>query len=546
MIKRKYLFKIFIAFFVIAFTFSLLTAIIYFRSSLKLANLSLSSQEKLFMTQLKEKIDLKVNMSRTLAERVFASDVMLDYSHDDDANPIILLNTSNELKKHFNYDVQLGVSNMKNGRVIIQGTALTMKDFYKTIGFDQLRWQEIDAYWDKGNGQYVIANTNQDSWSESFLTIAQKMPLSNGESLLVFFSFYLKDIFKGVDFSNGEGFIILSDKEIKCWYFDKGMNIDDDKTIDIINLGLRNDTLQQGKFVNGSVEYGLHSLQSESFMAKFLYVTPIKDYKARIIIETLLVCIGLVLISLTIIYYASKKIYYPVAKLVNMFSGGEPLSGSEFSFIEKSITAVHDNYQKLSSLMESSQQPLKIKFLKDLITGLIFGENIDEQIEKFKLYNLRGRLSIVIFEVLETEKFESFSDVAAHEITKNINELLFEELSKYLYCEKIELSSRRCCFILGNINTSVLKSKLESVLTTISTVFEIEVIAAYSPDVVSVHELAKCFSDTMLTLEYNWGVQRKSVISKTDIKDFLSDIYYPLDTEKGFDKLYYQRQKGAR
>lgn len=227
--------------------------------------------------------------------------------------------------------------------------------------------------------------------------------------------------------------------------------------------------------------------------------------------------------------------YKPIRNIVGVFTGYEQKRGQdEFSFIRETALNIKKANDTLRETIPNNRLPLKHKFLRDLLIGLIPAEKIAPQIEKYELNTLRQEQTVVVMEFVNKNHLEDhFSKEAVQEIKSQTMTIIEEQLKQDTECEWLEWDDKRCVLIMREADMVKMKKLLNNSLSGIEIDFEIRIVASIGKPVRSVNEIEQSFHAALDLLEHRIVADHRTVITLHDL-EFMKQIsyFYPLDLER--------------
>jgi AraC-type DNA-binding domain-containing proteins len=305
----------------------------------------------------------------------------------DITKTLMIMQSSSELIEH----VELYVKGNANR----EGIRFTPE--YSMLSHSDLNDQYINLL--RNPRSFFWINTYPDNPKQEQLTLIQKVPGNSKDPaglLLVRINMdKLAQLFSTLTPYNGAKTIILQDDGATV--ITTGISEEDEGYVQDLIYDIRNKQQTEGLFYEESKGkkysvYYNHFSQVSTHWA-IISVAPIQVITAPLLSITKLIiavsCVALV-VTVTLAWMASRRIYSPVSKLVQMLSGyrSESLGTGidEFALINQRWQEINLESTTLHNKLKHELPHLKESFVQQLIQGYLYRYSSNELIERFRQY----------------------------------------------------------------------------------------------------------------------------------------------------------------
>jgi AraC-like DNA-binding protein len=442
----------------------------------------------------------------------------------------------------------IGITRMKDDLVVTSKGTSNLINFYKDMGIESAAQEEITQFFDNDRKTYpdshIIQSRIQNGASgyDKIITVYKKvrLPDRGNTKMLVLFSFYDKSFLPDYGIGKNETAAIIQGERIISFK----TNQEDGGQSAVLDTAMLEELnkLGNGKADSTSIVfsgYHIHMVNSGVLPWRYVYLAPVEGTRrqlAGILSETLMVSILLCLVGIGAAFFLVRKLYQPILNIINLFKpyGGNP-GQDEWAYIRENMSRMNSSNENLRNIIQNNRLPLEVKFIKDLLYGLVPDDAIDGQISRYDLDWLRGASICIVLEFTNYKELDdNFSKEAVFDIKSEILTLLREKLKKSLVCKVIELDYRRYAVIAKESDMTAVKKVFSNVLPDIEISSELSLVAAVGICCESAHEIDKSFNNALYVLENRFVLDKKPVISAEDVDMDLHNrnYFYPAELER--------------
>ncbi len=548
--KNKFFKKIFLAYIIIIFAYTSIAAAVFFYKSNESNLYRVNNTQKIALQQFRDNADNSLRTAIKLINQFKKDSNVLRYARHDVPNYYNVTQIYNKLNQNFFYDLgfTIAITKLANDPVITSSRTSDFDQFLENSGLDMSDIESIKEYFNDTDlfydSYYVL--TDKLPKEGDTLTIVNRQSPPYASDIYFFISFYTNELFPELNNSLSEGFAIAKDGNVITASIGKKIdfqalfdsqlmsNLYQDKGIsDDYGYAKPYDRIEQDN-------YTIHHIGSEVIKGwKYIYITPgdlSSNNLQSVLVFSVLFYIFLAILGLGVAFLAAKHLYKPIPNIVNILSSSNDseIQGDELSFIEESAVKIKNANERLKETIHFNKLPLKIKFLSDILYGLVSTEMVEENLKKYNLEYLKDGTTVCIIEFTNYQSlYDSFSKSAILDIVDQILIIIKEQLQYVLEFEILELNYKRYALIVNEENQNLIRKLLHPVLSDIEASFELTMVAAVGQPVESIYHIEESFNDALTILENRILTDKKLTISLEDIpltKD--KSYFYPMDFER--------------
>jgi AraC-like DNA-binding protein len=487
-----------------------------------------------------------------MTNQLKVSKEMMDYARTASRNYYTITNMFNILGKHVNaynnFGYKIDIAKSNDDLIITPTGTLERKRYYAEMGFTDRNLQEIEAYLNGNDfSRPLVLTDRRPAPAGKMMTLVKKDKVTESAEIVFFISFFEKHLLPMLN-DAGVGFgIVKGDKMIALKANAESAELERlilDKSVRLQDPGVYGYTKANDQ------GYSVHMTRSDVLgNIGYVYVTRNDVVKSKLmpmILDAAKVYGLLILLGIGLALIMTNRMYKPVRHIVNAFKGIQENPGQdELTYIRETALQIKKANEILRETIRNNRLPLRNKFVRDLILGLLPAGQIDGQLEKYELQFLKKELTVVILEfAVDDGREQSFSKEAILEINARTVSLVEEKLKPMMECETLEWDYRKHVLILQETDTAKIKKALSHALSAIETDFGIRLVAAIGQPVPSVHAIDQSFHTALSLLEYRFASDKRTVITLHDLDQLKQNgFYYPLDLERELISLVIQGKR---
>lgn len=451
---------------------------------------------------------------------------------------------------------------LKSGNVLSSDLGyVPLKDFYDKDFLTQLNKEKISG----SLIQSRIAPKNIDLKTENVFTIIKLYPVvsnytPNAYIIVNLKTDFLQNAINHINIKQGSSVLVLNEQGDVILLNNslKAPEIDNIKThIDKLKLpsagGYQIDTVNGKKTL---ISY----IISDKYKLKFIYMIPLSVVldKIEVVTEiTGIICILMLLISMLLSFLMSRRIYFPIRSLMNLFTGdtslkgktGEMESGKEISLIANNVSNLINNNKSLverNKDLEEIANDYKIyqrnKFLQSIMDG---GRSLDDTIiQRLNYYEISLDIEgyYIVFTVSMDNYYEFLTAYSEKQqnwffiyMIENVSKAILNEYNGFLVDfkanELVIVINLPCSQDEKDLNNIV--NKLASQIQNLTYVNSHNTFTTgVSLTRKSINQIHQCYSESILAVNYRLLLGQNKVIFYSELVDKSENkILYPFAIE---------------
>lgn len=534
--KKKFFKKLFMAYILIVVVYTFIAAGVFYYKNNEIVNIELTNSRKVFLDQVADKIDNRMRVVDGLINQLRLNTNILDYAASEDTNIYFITRVYNNLNHYIypfsDFGYKIDLTKKQESLVITPRYTLEKEKYYKEMDFSSSHIQNINDFLTKdySRREYIVIPSHKTEWgADPMFTIIAKEKLANFSEIVLFISFYEKDIMPETFPTDNEAFLITdSDQAVS---FRSGSSFP--KVVQPRLLDLQ--TIQ-----SIYSEYTVQSRQSAAALGewRYYYISPnmiISSNWKELIVDSLFAYLLLALAGIILSFFVTNKMYKPIRNMVSVFTsygGSEPQD--DLAFIQETTFRISKANKVLRETVQNNRMLLKNKFLRDLVYGIVSFEQIAPSIEQYELDCMNGQLTVII---IEFANYKDLENQYSKEVVVSFKEqaiiIIEEQIKKESKFEILELEYNRYLVIANENDIGILKKQMSIALSGIEPSINLRIFAAIGQPVQSVYEIEVSFRTALQLLERPLATEQKAVVTLEDFGEAAHvNYYYPLDVEK--------------
>lgn len=546
--KRKFFWKLFACIMGVIFVYTAALSFVYYLKNREFINFELEQSQKELLKQTKEKVDHRLQVALSGINQLKSSEAFVNFSQNtnEELEYFFVNELYKELQKNSNafsqFEYKLGVMKADEDLIVTPDMTINQEQYFQQLGLNKEEMQQVVNYLEEKNnsfGQYKLFSLMNQKKNNVYITLLKKERIAEGHNVVFFLSFYTKNLYPALNPVDQGGFAIVEGNRIsshQTTFHD--LTITDILTRDRLNQlePSKEEPVPYQKITAG--DFHIKSLSSEVLKDwKYLYITPKQVTEtsfAGLLMDSLPVYLLFLLAGLVVQVLFVNYTYQPVKKVLNVLKDGqESIDGDEFAIIQQITTNMKNMNERLLSTIDNHQLPLKKKFMKDLLLGLVEKEEVKEKSEQYGLAKLKqGR--VILFEFTDYKELgESVTSEGILTIKLQLLTYLKEQIEKKISYEMIEMEAEKLAILTSETNLQRIHDWLNSFNAGLDERLHATMFIAISEPVAELSEFEKGYKQARNLLEYRYAIERKNIVTTEDIENFeQKSYYYPLEMEK--------------
>lgn len=401
--KNSYFYKIFKAFLIFVFLYTIVASIIYFYSDNKMSLMDINNRSKVFVDQARDRIDTRLQIAFNLSNQLCNNVDVIQFVSNQQINYYNVLQVNKQLQNHldafskFGYEISIGKPN--NDLLITGRMSADTNRYLRETGFESLQKGLIDEYFKDSSNTYRTAYTERNSKDSIFMLISKKTIQSTSSSGFFYMVFDGRDTFPILGNDSGEAFLLMDNNKAI---------VEMKHDIDSKDLEHMISQVSQGNYTKDKTTETFNRLEYKNYYIyivtsnidelnwNYIYVTQKGiGYKNKLLIglRLLIVFIILIFIGLILTYVITKKVYFPVKKIINLFNDGNDESKrDEFLYIEENFSRISEMNNKLKQMINED--------LGEINKGLYYYPlDIEKALVHFTIMGKKSEVDAILKEI---------------------------------------------------------------------------------------------------------------------------------------------------
>ncbi|RAU91862.1 helix-turn-helix domain-containing protein [Paenibacillus sp. YN15] len=548
--KRRFWRKLLAACIMIAFLYTFIAGLVYAMKNNQIMQAELLNQRRAFMEQAKTRLDMKLNVAFNYVAQLRVNPNVLAYAREQEMDYYIITSVFNELKNNMNAFTNIGyqIDLVKQGSdlVITPYSTMSREQYYAFMNFDadNAAWFEefersgalpstaMVQYKEEARRSAAAQEYGDPSERGPLVAFVRHEALANREGIMVVISFH-EDQFFPEQSSERDSFRLLYGKE---WIGTAAEGRTAWHRAEEILAGLKENAAQAELRLDGRQVYAAKSAS----LGKLHYVYSVPDHAwsgslGGIARSLAPFYAGMTLLGIMISLFAANKLYKPVRGAVSSFRReGTEEAADEFAFIRESAARIQEANDQLREMLRHHKLPLKKKFMRDLILGLLPAEQAEAGVKRHELDWLRGQSVVVVLEFLEEEQWsEEYPLETMLEIKAQALRIVMEHLEAYGPGDSVELDHLHYAVLLKDGGIPLLRKLVLEAVAGVEERFAIRMAAAAGCPVASGASLKDSYRMAARLLEQRQVHDRHAVVTFAEMSHTEGvGSCYPLDAER--------------
>ena len=320
----------------------------------------------------------------------------------------------------------------------------------------------------------------------------------------------------------------------------------------ICNIG--ENTFETTDGINNSFKRRVSVLGSEvEFIEKNIYVASQSDIygwsyvfakpsdeltksATQILFVILALCGVILLICWGLLLLLTRWIYSPVNETVKFLSRytKENLL-DEGLLIRQSFVHMAKDNDDLREKLDDTVFPLRTKFLKDLLFGIVGDEQLAEHVKELGIEDISGPYRVVLLKFADYSLLtEVFAPKSIEKIKFQIREFIDDQLKDQIIHGALDIDQSTIAIISYGQNLRELRETLADMAMMVEGGFDVEVVGAIGADCERLCDLSDSYNSSQMVMENRFSIgSRNAIVTEDEVNAAnTGGFYYPLDTER--------------
>ncbi len=533
----KHIFKGFIA---VTLVFTILFAVAFSISSYGAMKGQFEAEAEEALGQFVKQTDIRLSMVKEMASRLSQDAAVAAYAQSGETEGTIAL-VQESIRKNMGSSAERGM------RVYVSRLASSLEH---VVGAEQVTsvYDFLSAY-QFGNGasegirQYFTRSENE---GKVFVRYCMDASSGNTNSLFVVaraaagaqyvYVMCVLDVsaLLGGQVYRGGSVAILDGQDIVC---NIGANTFA-TTNGIHDITGRNGSgvmLQQAVYGEG---YLYRAAASDIYRWTYVMAVPtgaLGDGAVQIVFSALILCVLWLLLCWGLLRLFAKWVYRPVDTVLKCMPGYYAGLSDEAVFVAQAVASMAQERDELAKKLETAKDPLREKFMRDLLFGLVSGEEAHEQAAVHGLAQLPGPYRVVLVEFADYELLqEAFPEESIREIKRQIEEFINDQLRGQVAHGAIRIDRTRMAVLSYGTEVRALRELLMDMAMMVEGSFDVEIACAIGDDCEKLTEIEQSYQSACHIMENRVSIgSRSAVVTSEDVNVAnAGGFYYPLNAER--------------
>lgn len=545
MAKRKYFSRIFAGYIAIAILYTIIFAAYYYIKNTENIKNDLSFQNKFTLMQIMKNAEMRFSLASEMIERLCADERIIAFAYADKNNQTAASDVISVIRKNTGAVTGKGLTTYVTrfedtfGPVVGKEAVVTVYDLLASLNLGDMSCENIRSFFirdENSERNYVRFIKGEGKRNKDTLLIIKRK--TAGDMPLYFVQLYDMDTLFGMEEQEGSGLIIFDGKTQICSI---GQNTTPAAEALMKVTGSDKDVSSISGRTTERDGFLFEVNRSGVFNWYYVLAVPTSQMTAKsmqLLLLTLAIYGLLLLASAFVMLIMSRRLYRPINQIMDFMSSyndSGQIGNDEVTYITETVAKIGSVNNHLMEIIQANKVPLKTKFFKDLLFGLVAQEQLSESVEQFKLADLAPPFRVALLEFTSYEILQdAFSKEAILAIKDQINAFIAEQLDGQIIHEVLELDHKRFAIITCVEDLQTLRKLLMNVVMMVEGSFEVEITAAIGESCEDLESLSDSYNSALHILENRFAIgSRNAVLTPEDVGEMITGgFYYPLDIER--------------
>lgn len=529
--RTTYYKKLLITFYAVIIVYTLITVMVFFYYSKVYNEKEVHQSNHIFLEQIRNKMDDSVGVSVGLMRQMVSSAEVVRYVTADELeyhNVLLIYEQIRDLTVPFDHiGLIFGIGQKDNGMIITSQGTVEEDRFYEGMNFSFSDKEGLYDYLD--NHKYVSESGRSSIYdNQEIVTVIASQRFSTGNEMIGYMSFYRDILLPELNTEQVGVIYAVSGQQIVTSRMN-GIEVAD---FEEVNRDFEAYIAGVDPIVKG---YNIYKADSQVIDWSYYYISP--NHVQRSLLRRLMAIAGVILLfsllaGAVISFIIVKKTYRPINRVLSYFEddADEELV-NEFDIIENASRRMKRSNEQLKEIILSEKEPLRDKFLRDLLFGINKKDNFETNMEKFDLEIFENKVRVMILQYSDLQELDSFhGEKEIRSVRSHIDAILYSSLEKIEDLLWVEVDHKKVAVIYLDEDNSRLISLMEDTLAMLEAEYNIKVVASVGNMADSIRVSGLSYSHALKNLDFS------SV--KPDVRIIVGEVsgkstyYYPLDMEQ--------------
>lgn len=432
--------------------------------------------------------------------------------------------------------INIYVSKLANlfSYIVGENSVNSAYDFWRSHNFSTDASGGIRAYFTKSEnkGKIFVTYCKRSTSEAGLLVMVDKRQTANDE-LYMICTMDLSAMSDSVALHAGS-FAMMNGQNVIC-------NIGENtfKTTDGINNSIKKRISALNSGVELIEEYIYAVFQSDIYGWSYIFAKPsaeLAESGVQIFFVILALCCLILLVCWGLLLLLTRWIYSPVNETIKFLSRytQENLL-DEGLFVRQSFVHIAKDNDALREKLDQTVFPLRTKFLKDLLFGLVSEQQLSERVRELGIEDISGPYRVVLLKFADyTSLCEAFEPKSIEKIKFQIREFIDDQLKNQIIHGALDIDQSTIAVISYGQNLRELRETLADMAMMVEGGFDVEVVGAVGADCDRLSDLSESYNSSQMVMENRFSIgSRNAIVTEEEVNAANAEgFFYPLDTER--------------
>ena len=532
----KHIFKGFIA---VTLVFTILFAVCFSISSYEAAKGRFEAESEAALGQFVKKMDIRLNTVKEMASRLSRDEAVAAYAQSEETDETIA-HMQETIRRNMGSAAELGmriyISRLASSLEHVVGTeqVTSVYDFLSTYQFGNGASEGLKQYFTRSENEgkvFVRYCTASSGSNTNSLFVVERIAAGSGYAY-VMCVIDVPALLGGQVYRDGS-IAILDGRDIVC-------NIGSDTfatTNGIHTIMKRNELAGLAQTAISSEGYLYRSAASDIYKWNYVLATPtsaLAETAVQIVFAAVVLCALWLLLCWALLKLLTKWVYRPVDTVLKCMPGYYSGLSDEAAFAAQAVAAMTREQDELQKQIDAVKKPLREAFLRNLLFGLVSGEEVHTQAAAYGLAELPGPYRAVLLEFANYDLLhEAFAEETIDEIKQQIEEFVNDQLREQV-AGAVRIDRTRMAVISYGTEVRSLRELLMDMAMMVEGSFDVEIACAIGDDCEKLAEVEQSYESACRIMENRISIgSRSAVVTSEDVNVAnAGGFYYPLNVER--------------
>lgn len=540
MTGRKLYKHIYRGFIAVALVITVIFSLCFYISSYESMKSKFGYEAGAALDQFAKRADIRLSMMKEAAARLSRDEAIAAYAQAEETDESVLLVQEAIRRNVADFGAQgmsIYVSKLDSSleRVIGEGQTPSVYDFLNSYQFGNGSGESIKQYFTRSENEgkifvrYCVKSTLRNT--NSLFMVEREMI---GENAVYVICSLDMGVLTGSQIYRDGSFAILDGQNIVCNVGSNTLQTTDgiNEIIKKNDMGTLTGAAAQGR------GYLYRAVSSDIYRWNYVLAVPtvaLGEGAVQIFFAVLALCVVWLFACWGLLKLVMKWIYRPIDTMLRCMPGYGTALADEAAFAASAVATLSRERDALAGRLEDVKEPLRAKFMRDMLLGLVTGDRFSEQAAEYGLTGLSGPYRVVLLEFVNYDLLvDAFTDDAIHEIKYQIEEFIGDQLKEQVIAGVVEIDATKMAVISYGTDVRKLRELLMDMAMMVEGSFDVEIAGAIGDDCDELFEISKSYQSSCRIMENRVSVgSRSAIVTAEDVNAAnTGGFYYPLNVER--------------